>query len=193
MKIKLVVGLGNPGKEYANTRHNMGFMVLDEIARRLEITKWKERDNALYFDTHLDFCRVIFIKPQNFINLSGDVMIKFVKYLNIKTEDILIISDDLDLPMGSIKLKEKGSSGGHNGLKNIENQLGTGEYKRIKIGISNDKDMDTKDYVLGKLNQNEKKILKPVIEKAADAALESIRTPFEQLMSKYNTRVPDNK
>ena len=193
MKIKLVVGLGNPGKEYANTRHNMGFMVLDEIARRLEITKWKERDNALYFDTHLDFCRVIFIKPQNFINLSGDVMIKFVKYLNIKTEDILIISDDLDLPMGSIKLKEKGSSGGHNGLKNIENQLGTGEYKRIKIGISNDKDMDTKDYVLGKLNQNEKKILKPVIEKAADAALESIRTPFDQLMSKYNTRVPDNK
>lgn len=193
MKIKLVVGLGNPGKEYESTRHNMGFMVLDEIARRLEITKWKERDNALYFDTHLDFCRVIFIKPQNFINLSGDVMIKFVKYLDIKTEDILIISDDLDLPVGSIKLKEKGSSGGHNGLKNIENQLGTGEYKRIKIGISNDKDMDTKDYVLGKLSQNEKKILKPVIEKAADAALESIRTPFEQLMSKYNTRVPDNK
>ena len=84
MKIKLVVGLGNPGKEYQNTRHNMGFMVLDEIAKRLEITKWKERDNALYFDTHLDFCRVIFIKPQNYINLSGDVMIKFVRYLNIK-------------------------------------------------------------------------------------------------------------
>lgn len=193
MKIKLVVGLGNPGKEYANTRHNMGFMVLDEIANRLEVIKWKERDNALYFDTHIDFCRVIFIKPQNFINLSGDVMIKFVKYLDIKLDDILVISDDLDLPIGSIKLKEKGSSGGHNGLKNIENQLGTNEYKRIKIGISNDKEMDTKDYVLGKLSQEEKKILKPVIDKAADAALESIRTPFEQLMSKYNTRVPDNK
>lgn len=193
MKIKLVVGLGNPGKEYANTRHNMGFMVLDEIANRLEVTKWKERDNALYFDTHIDFCRVIFIKPQNFINLSGDVMIKFVKYLDIKLDDILVISDDLDLPIGSIKLKEKGSSGGHNGLKNIENQLGTNEYKRIKIGISNDKDMDTKDYVLGKLSQSEKKLLKPVIEKATDAALESIRTPFEQLMSKYNTRIPDKK
>ena len=193
MKIKLVVGLGNPGKEYANTRHSMGFMVLDEIANRLEVTKWKERDNALYFDTHIDFCRVIFIKPQNFINLSGDVMIKFVKYLNIKLDDILVISDDLDLPIGSIKLKEKGSSGGHNGLKNIENQLGTNEYKRIKIGISNDKEMDTKDYVLGKLSQSEKKLLKPVIEKAADAVLESIRTPFEQLMSKYNTRVPDKK
>lgn len=193
MKIKLVVGLGNPGKSYANTRHNMGFMVLDEIAKRLEITKWKERDNALYFDTHLDFCRVVFIKPQNFINLSGDVMIKFVKYLNIKTEDILIISDDLDLPVGSIKLKEKGSSGGHNGLKNIENQLGTNEYKRIKIGISNNKEMDTKDYVLGKISPADKKIFTTVIQKAADAVLASFSTPFPELMSKYNTRVKDEK
>lgn len=193
MKIKLVVGLGNPGKSYANTRHNMGFMVLDEIAKRLEITKWKERDNALYFDTHLDFCRVVFIKPQNFINLSGDVMIKFVKYLNIKTEDILIISDDLDLPVGSIKLKEKGSSGGHNGLKNIENQLGTNEYKRIKIGISNNKEMDTKDYVLGKISPADKKIFTTVIQKAADAVLASFSTPFPELMSKYNTRIKDEK
>ena len=120
-------------------------------------------------------------------------MIKFVKYLDIKLDDILVISDDLDLPIGSIKLKEKGSSGGHNGLKNIENQLGTNEYKRIKIGISNDKQIDTKDYVLGKLNSDEKKQLKPVITKAADATLESITIPFEQLMSKYNTRVPDKK
>lgn len=193
MKVKLVVGLGNPGKAYANTRHNMGFMVLDEIANRLDVSKWKERDNALYFDTHLDFCRVVFIKPQNFINLSGDVMIKFVKYLNIKTEDILIISDDLDLPIGSIKLKEKGSSGGHNGLKNIENQLGTNEYKRIKIGISNDKEMDTKDYVLGKLSISEKKALLPIIQNAADAVLASITTPFPELMSKYNTRVKNEK
>ncbi len=193
MKVKLVVGLGNPGKAYANTRHNMGFMVLDEIANRLDVTKWKERDNALYFDTHLDFCRVVFIKPQNFINLSGDVMIKFVKYLNIKTEDILIISDDLDLPIGSIKLKEKGSSGGHNGLKNIENQLGTNEYKRIKIGISNDKEMDTKDYVLGKLSISEKKALLPIIQNVADAVLASITTPFPELMSKYNTRVKNEK
>lgn len=193
MKIKLVVGLGNPGKPYANTRHNIGFMVLDEIAKRLEVTKWKERDNALYFDTYLDFCRVVFIKPQNFINLSGDVMIKFVRYLNVKTEDILVLSDDLDLPIGSIKLKEKGSSGGHNGLKNIENQLGTNEYKRIKIGISNDKGIDTKDYVLGKLSISEKKALTPVIQKAADAVLASFTTPFQELMSKYNTRVKNEK
>ena len=189
MKIKLVVGLGNPGKEYKYTRHNMGFMVLDEIAKRLEIYKWKQRDGALYFDTYLDLARVIFIKPQNYINLSGDVMIKFVKYLNIKTEDILVISDDLDLPLGSIKIKEKGSSGGHNGLKNIESQLGTNEYKRIKIGISNNKQMDTKDYVLEKLSIKERNYLKPTIEKAADAVLDYFHTPFQELMSKYNVKI----
>ncbi len=189
MKIKLVVGLGNPGKQYNNTRHNMGFMVIDEIAKRLDVFKWKERDGALYFDTHIDMARVIFIKPQQYINLSGDVMIKFVRYLDIKTEDILVVSDDLDLPIGSIKLKEKGSSGGHNGLKNIESQLGTNEYRRIKIGISNDKDMDTKDYVLGKLSIKEQKELKPVIDMAADAVLASFHTPFNELMSKYNTRI----
>lgn len=189
MKIKLVVGLGNPGREYNNTRHNMGFMVIDEIAKRLEVFKWKERDGALYFDTHIDMAHVIFIKPQRYINLSGDVMINFVKYLDIKTEDILVVSDDLDLPMGSIKLKEKGSSGGHNGLKNIESQLGTNEYRRIKIGISNDKEMDTKDYVLGKLSPKEKRTLKPAIDMAADAVLASFHTPFNELMSKYNTRI----
>lgn len=189
MKIKLVVGLGNPGKQYNNTRHNMGFKVIDEIARRLEIYKWKQRDDALYFDCYLDLAHVIFIKPQNYINLSGDVLIKFVKYFDIKTDDILVISDDLDLPVGSIKLKEKGSSGGHNGLKNIELNLGTKEYKRIKIGISNDKKIDTKDYVLGKLSIKEQKQLEPIINLAADAVLESFHTPFQELMSKYNTKI----
>ena len=116
-------------------------------------------------------------------------MIKFVKYLNIKTEDILVISDDLDLPLGSIKIKEKGSSGGHNGLKNIESQLGTNEYKRIKIGISNNKQMDTKDYVLEKLSIKERNHLKPTIEKAADAVLDYFHTPFQELMSKYNVKI----
>lgn len=189
MKIKLVVGLGNPGKQYENTRHNMGFKTLDIIAQKLEVYKWKERDGTLYFDSFYDMCRVIFLKPQEFINLSGDSVKRFVDFFDIKIDDIVVISDDLDLPIGSIKLKEKGSSGGHNGLKNIEARLGTNEYKRIKIGISNDKDMDTKDYVLGKLSQKEKKALEPALEKAANAALESISHPFQELMSKYNTKI----
>ena len=191
MKIKLVVGLGNPGKKYQNTRHNVGFKVMDELATRLEVFKWKERDGALYFDCHLDMCRVVFLKPQEYINLSGDVMIKFVNFLDIKLEDILVVSDDLDLPLGVIKLKEKGSSGGHNGLKNIESQLKTNEYKRIKIGISNDKTIDTKDYVLGKFSNEEKKKISLAVQKAADAVLDSIGHPFQEVMSKYNVKVKE--
>ncbi len=191
MKIKLVVGLGNPGKKYQNTRHNVGFKVMDELAKRLEVFKWKERDGALYFDCHLDMCRVVFLKPQEYINLSGDVMIKFVNFLDIKLEDILVVSDDLDLPLGVIKLKEKGSSGGHNGLKNIESQLKTNEYKRIKIGISNDKTIDTKDYVLGKFSNEEKKKISLAVQKAADAVLDSIGHPFQEVMSKYNVKVKE--
>lgn len=189
MKIKLVVGLGNPGKEYNNTRHNMGFSVIDEIAKKLEVYKYKERDGALYFDTFIDMARVIFLKPQKYINLSGDVIIKFKNYLNIDINDILIISDDLDLPVGAIKLKEKGSSGGHNGLKNIEKNLGTKEYKRIKIGISNNKNIDTKDYVLSKISKEDKKVLDKVVDNVSNIVLESFHTPFNELMSKYNVRI----
>ena len=188
MKIKLIVGLGNPGKKYSNTRHNMGFDVLDNVAKKLGITTWKERYGGLYFDTYIDMSRVIFLKPQKFINLSGDVMIEFFRFFGIALDDIIIISDDLDLPLGSLKLKLRGSSGGHNGLKNIEEQLKSNEYKRIKIGISNDKEMDTKDYVLGKLSKEEKKILNPVIEKATDAVISSVKVPFVELMNKYNTK-----
>lgn len=191
MKIKLVVGLGNPGKKYFNTRHNMGFDVLDNVAKKLGITNWKERYGGLYFDTYIGMARVIFLKPQKFINLSGDVMIEFVRFFGIDLDDIIVISDDLDLPLGSLKLKLKGSSGGHNGLKNIEEQLKSNEYKRIKIGISNNKEMDTKDYVLGKLSKEEKKILTPVIEKATDAVILSVKVPFTELMNKYNTKNAD--
>ena len=189
MKIKLIVGLGNPGKEYENTRHNMGFKVLDSINERLGSLKWKERDGGLYFDCHLDMCKVIFLKPQKYINLSGDVLIKYVSFFDIKIEDIIVISDDLDLPIGSIKLKEKGTSGGHNGLKNIEARLGTTEYKRIKLGISNNKNIDTKDYVLGKFSSEEKRLVNDIIEKAANATLECIGHPFHAIMSKYNIKI----
>ena len=166
----------------------MGFRVLDKVAEKLNISNWKQRDGALYFDTYVGFSKVLFLKPQEYINLSGDVMIKFVKFFDIDIDDIFIVSDDLDIPIGTIKLKEKGSSGGHNGLKNIEKNLKTQNFKRIKIGISNDKNIDTKDYVLGKLTSTEKRKLTPIIEKAADAVLFSIGHPFELAMNKYNMK-----
>lgn len=189
MKIKLIVGLGNPGKEYENTRHNMGFLVLDSIKQKLSLGEWKSKFNGLFINTVINGEKVIFLKPQNYINLSGDVLIKFVRFFDIKIEDILVISDDLDLPLGTIKLKEKGSSGGHNGLKNIENQLGTIEYKRIKIGISNNKSISTKDYVLGKPSLEEQKLINQALENATIAAIKSLNTPFVDLMNLYNVRI----
>ena len=189
MKMKLIVGLGNPGKEYEKTRHNMGFLVLDSIKEKLSLDEWKTKFNGLFINTIINGEKVIFLKPQNYINLSGDVLIKFVRFFDIKVEDILIISDDLDLPLGTIKLKEKGTSGGHNGLKNIEHQLGTIEYKRIKIGISNNKSISTKDYVLGKPSVEEQKLINQALENATIAAIKSLNTPFVDLMNSYNVRV----
>ena len=189
MKIKLIVGLGNPGKEYENTRHNMGFLVLDSIKQKLDLGEWKNKFNGLFINTIINGEKVIFLKPQNYINLSGDVLIRFVRFFDIKTEDILVISDDLDLPLGTIKLKEKGTSGGHNGLKNIEHQLGTIEYKRIKIGISNNKSISTRDYVLGKPSLEEQKLINQAIENATIAAIKSLNTSFIDLMNLYNVRI----
>ena len=188
MKIKIVVGLGNPGEKYKKTRHNIGFMVLDELYNEFNITEWKTRHNAMYFDYNLGFSKVIFIKPQNYINLSGDVLYKFMKYFNVSAEDIIVICDDLDLNVGSIKLKLKGSSGGHNGLKNIEQNLKTSEYKRIKIGISNDKLKNTKDYVLEKIPKDQQKIIKQAIKNATDATIIALTDSFTSAMNKYNQK-----
>ena len=160
--MKLVVGLGNPGKQYENTRHNIGFMLLDKYSQIHNISIDKEKFGGLYAIETLYGEKVLFLKPQEYINLSGDVLKRFVDYYDIAIEDILIINDDLDLEIGTFKLKPGGSSAGHNGLKNIEFNLKTKDYKRLKIGISNNKRIDTKDYVLGKLNNYEKESIKKV-------------------------------
>lgn len=184
--MKLIVGLGNPGKEYLNTRHNVGFMVIDRIATELDFSVNTKKDGALYGQTTLGSEKVIFLKPQRFINLSGDVIRKFMEYFKIDISDIFIINDDLDLPSGSYKLKSHGSSGGHNGLKNIELNLGTNEYKRLKIGISNNKSLDTKDYVLGAFSKAEKEVIDEVVKNAKNIAIDFVWMDFVSLMNKYN-------
>ena len=184
--MKLIVGLGNPGKEYENTRHNMGFMALDEYATQNHLTFNKEKFNGLYTDFSYNGDKVILLKPQSYINLSGEVIRKFVDYFKIELDDLLVISDDLDMDLGKIKIKYKGSSGGHNGLKNIESHLGTQNYRRIKIGISNNKNIDTKDYVLGKLNGDSKKIIEETIQLFPKIIDDYLKIPFDNLMNKYN-------
>lgn len=184
--MKLIVGLGNPGREYENTRHNMGFIAIDRFATKHNITISKNKFGGLYAEININGEKVILLKPQQYINLSGEVIKKFVDFYKININDILIISDDLDQAVGKYKLRYKGSSGGHNGLKNIELHLKTKEYKRIKIGISNDKKMDTKDYVLGKIDLENKKILDSVFEIVDNILEDYFNLTFDNLMNKYN-------
>ncbi len=186
--MKLVVGLGNPGSEYVGTRHNTGFMFLDGYLKYKNISGFHKKYNGLYLKTKIDNCDVIFLKPQSYMNLSGTVVLEFVKYFKIDVSDILVISDDLDLNIGNYKLKAKGSSGGHNGLKNIEDMISTKNYKRLKIGISNDKRVDTINYVLGKFNKEERAML-DVLQSTVNSILDDYFVmDFSLLMSKYNSK-----
>ena len=186
--MKLVVGLGNPGSEYEKTRHNIGFMVIDYFAKEHNIVVETKKFNGLFTKFMYNNETVILLKPLSYMNLSGEVVRSFVDYFKIDIKDILIINDDLDMNLGKIKLKEKGSSGGHNGLKNIELMLGTQEYSRLKIGISNNKKIETKDYVLGKLNDEEINLITQNNEIISDIINDFYELDIEKLMSKYNRK-----
>ena len=185
--MKLIIGLGNPGQEYNNTRHNVGFYYLDKLVQKLGLN-YKKKFNGLYAKIKIESEDVIYLKPITYMNLSGDCVIQFVNYFKIDVKDILVIHDDLDIEIGNLKLKENTSSGGHNGIKSIINNLNTNAFKRLKVGIGNNKLIDTKDYVLGYFTEEEKEILKQNEEKILSIINDYLRIPFGDLMSKYNRR-----
>ncbi len=184
--MKLVVGLGNPGKEYENTRHNVGFMVIDNYC---EGEKSSKKFNGIFYEKKINGEKIIFLKPQSYMNLSGIVVKAFQKFYKIKYEDILIIHDDLDLKLGSAKIKISSSSGGDNGVKSIINELGTKDFVQYKIGISNNKSIQTKDYVLGKFTLEEKEILNKKIKESKDIIAYFIENNAERTMSYYNGKI----
>lgn len=184
--MKLIVGLGNPGKEYANTRHNIGFMCIDKLAEYFNVSVDSNKFNGLYTQFNHNGEKIILLKPGKYMNLSGEVIRDFVNFFKIDINDVLVICDDLDTQVGTFRLRYKGSSGGHNGLKNIEQHLSTKEYKRIKIGISNNKNIDTKDYVLGKFTKDEMDLINPIIDKIPSIIEDYLKSPFDNVMNKYN-------
>ena len=179
--MKLIVGLGNPGLEYVNTRHNIGFMIVDNYCEKNNLIINNNKFMGLYVQTTINGEKVIFLKPQKYMNLSGEVVREYMSYFKINKNDILIINDDLDIQLGKYKLKSKGSSGGHNGLKNIGEQIGSYEFKRLKVGISNNKTIDTKNYVLGKFSQDEKKVLANIINISENIINDFINMSFDLL------------
>ncbi|MBE6152169.1 MAG: aminoacyl-tRNA hydrolase [Firmicutes bacterium] len=184
--MKLIVGLGNPGKDYEKTRHNVGFMVVDNYLNKRNEHNFKTKFSGVYTDMIISGEKVIFLKPQKYMNLSGEVIKSFLDFYKINIKDLFIINDDLDMPCGKMRLREKGSSGGHNGLKNIELNLGTNEYKRLKIGVGNNKNISTKDYVLGCFDNTESPLIDEAIRKAEFIIDDFLKYDFVDLMNKYN-------
>ena len=181
----LIVGLGNPGKEYENTRHNIGFMMVDYIAEKRNLS-FKEKMGGLFAEDQIDGEKIIVLKPQKYINLSGEVIRKYVDFYKIPIENILVINDDIDLEVGAFKLRLSGGSAGHNGLKNIESHLNTKEYKRIKVGISKNNMFDKKDYVLGKLSKEDLTKIDSLKQIFLNIYEDLVTMTFTNLMNKYN-------
>ena len=186
--MKLIVGLGNPGGEYKKTRHNVGFIFLNSFLSKENISLDKKKFNGYYIDYVSDKGnKAILLEPQTYMNLSGDSIVDFAKYFKISNEDILVIHDDLDLELGKIRIRSKGSSGGHNGLKSIIARLGDENFKRIRIGIGKGGNIPVVDYVLGKFSNEDMNMLESrmdIVNKVIEDFIDGV--DFHVIESKYN-------
>ncbi|MBD9009349.1 MAG: aminoacyl-tRNA hydrolase [Clostridiales bacterium] len=184
----LIAGLGNPGREYAGTRHNVGFEVVDALCAKYDIKLNKEKFRAVFGDGRIGGEKVIVAKPQTYMNLSGESIRELANWYKIDNEHIIIIYDDISLPVGKLRIREKGSAGGHNGIKNIIYQLNTDVFPRIKVGtgMPQDPGYDIKDYVLGHFSKEEIEILIKSAVRAVYAVEEIIKADAKSAMNKYN-------
>lgn len=181
--MKLIVGLGNPGKEYQNTRHNIGFKVLDKIAKNFKIQK--KFSAAITKDKN-----AVYVKPLTYMNESGIAVKKISQYYKIKPQDILIVHDDKDLPLGKIRIRKEGSAGGHNGIKSIIASLGTEKFNRLRIGINDPliKIRDTANYVLNNFSASEQKKIKAILALIPEILCLLQDKGIDQAMNTYNAR-----
>lgn len=185
--MKMIVGLGNPGNEYKNTRHNVGFMILDEFAKKNNINFDKKKFNADYGVGYINGIKYLLVKPTTYMNLSGEAIRKFYDYFDLELDDLLIIYDDLDTKTANFRLRNRGSSGGHNGIKSTINHLGTEKFNRLKIGIDRPiNGMKVSDYVLGKFSKKEMNEIEAIYNKCCNCLEDFSKETFLNLMNKYN-------
>ena len=181
--MKLIVGLGNPGRKYQATKHNIGFIALDSYFKKHKVKFKKERKFA---GELLKIGNAVFLKPHTFMNNSG-VSVQSIMNFNIEIKDILVVYDDLSLPLGKTRLREKGSAGGHNGIKSLIQHLHTEEFKRVRVGIDKNPLIDTKDYVLGKFSKKEMVVVKETIDKVSNVIEDFINgVDFSHIMNHNN-------
>ncbi|MCQ2547425.1 MAG: aminoacyl-tRNA hydrolase [Clostridia bacterium] len=183
----LIVGLGNPGAKYEKTRHNMGFRTIDSLADKYGIKVDKLKAKALIGDGRIGTEKVLLVKPQTFMNLSGFAVAELMNFYKIPVENLIVIYDDIDLETGRLRLRAKGSAGTHNGMRDIVQKLGDNGFPRIRIGIGSDVKGDLADYVTGKLSKAEEERVKDVINMATEAAASIVEDGIDRAMNRYNT------
>jgi len=186
--MKLVVGLGNPGLEYRETRHNLGFLVIDELARRWQVEdQWRERFEALVTRAGLGDDSVHLAKPVTFMNLSGAAVAGLAGFYKIEPADVFVVIDDAALPLGRLRARREGSAGGHNGLKSVIQHLGTQAFPRMRVGVGRGDDRrDLSDHVLGRFETGEREIVSAAVLRAADATEMFLREGIERAMGAFN-------
>lgn len=185
--MKCIIGLGNPGKKYENTRHNIGFMVIDELAKRHHWQLNERKFKGEYTLEHFQGEKVILLKPQTFMNLSGESVRPLMDFYQIDLEDIIVIYDDLDLPLGKIRLREKGGHGGHNGIRSLIDYLGTKDFKRVRIGVGRPTNaMPVVNYVLNPFAKAEETDVEISIKQSADACEAWLEKNFVDVMNQFN-------
>lgn len=184
----LIAGLGNPGLQYEKTRHNAGFMAADKIAEKYGVQFTKRKFDSIYGEFTLGKTKVLLLKPQTYMNNSGSAISAAAKFYKIPTDRIIIMFDDISLDVGKLRMRRKGSHGGHNGIKDIIELMGTDEIMRIKIGVGErtNRDYDLKDWVLGKIPAEVLPEFEKALDRAADAAAEIIQNGIDSAMNKYN-------
>lgn len=185
----IIVGLGNPGTEYKGTRHNMGFMVLDKLAEKYNITVDSRKHKGLIGKGMIGSQKVVLVKPQTFMNASGECIRQVQDFYKVSNEEILVIYDDISLEPGQLRIRKKGSAGGHNGIKNIILHLGTQEFPRIRVGVGEKPaKMDLVDYVLGHFQGEDKEKIEEGIELAVDAVKILLEDGAEAAMNQFNSK-----
>lgn len=183
----LIVGLGNPESDYSGTRHNMGFDTINEISNECEIEVNKSKFKSFYGSGKVENEKIILVKPQTYMNLSGDSVIEWKNFFKIENSQIIVISDDIDLEPGEIRIRRKGSAGTHNGLKSVIHSLNSDDFIRVRVGVGKPQDgTDLVQYVIGYVSEEEKEKLRKGVEKAKDAVLTIVKQGIDKAMNIYN-------
>ncbi len=189
----IIAGLGNPGKKYENTRHNMGFIAVDLIAEEQGIKVDKLKFKSLVGEGRIAGQRVLLMKPQTYMNLSGEAIREAVNFYKIEPEELIVIYDDIDIPTGTFRIRKKGSAGTHNGMRSVVYQLQEDGFPRIRVGIGTEKQIDLINYVTGGVSKKEKELLEESLTKTAKAAVAIVEKGIDKAMNEYNVRPKKEK